>query len=77
MEQFTPFNPATRDAIVALGNGDTQTALLTLDAMITRQAYQIAFNEIFLGLGVIMLLQIVALMFARPPFAGQSPGTAK
>jgi DHA2 family multidrug resistance protein len=77
VEQFTPFNPATRDAIVALGNGDTQTALLTLDAMITRQAYQIAFNEIFLGLGVIMLLQIVALMFARPPFAGQSPGTAK
>lgn len=67
-EGFSPINPATRSAVETLGNGNTQRALEVLDAMINRQAYQIAFNEIFRGLSFVLLSLILLIWIARPPF---------
>jgi DHA2 family multidrug resistance protein len=44
--------------------------------MISQQAAQIGFNEIFHLLGIMFLAVIAFVWFARPPFAAKAPGAA-
>ncbi|MCL2656359.1 MAG: DHA2 family efflux MFS transporter permease subunit [Betaproteobacteria bacterium] len=73
-ERFTPFDPVTQEAIQSLGHGKIEAAAAMLDQMITQQAYQISFNEIFHGLGWMFLSLIVVVYLAKPPFMGKGAG---
>ena len=42
-----------------------------LNQMISQQAVQIGFNEIFHVLGIIFLIVIAFVWFAKPPFAAK------
>jgi len=75
-EHFTPFGTTTQDAIRSLGHGDVRAGALVLDRMITQQAYQISFNEIFYGLGALFLALIFVVYLAKPPFSGKAPSGA-
>lgn len=67
-EPVSLFDPATQEAVARLGGGDIQRAGALLERMITQQAYQISFNEICHGLGLLFLSLILVLWLARPPF---------
>jgi len=75
-EHFTPFGTTTQDTIRSLGHGDVRAGALVLDRMITQQAYQISFNEIFYGLGALFLALIFVVYLAKPPFSGKAPSGA-
>ena len=67
-EQFTPTSPTTQKVIQGMGGGNVQSAMAQLEMLINRQAFQIAFNEIFLALAVTLTAMIVLIWFAKPPF---------
>ena len=71
-EPFTPYNPVIHEATRTLGQANLHGMLFKLDAEITRQAYQISFNEIFLALSYILIGVVVVLFFAKPPFTGKA-----
>ena len=73
-EHITPYNPVAHAAIRDLGGG--QTAMATINGMITQQAYQISFNEIFYVLGWIFLGLILVLWLAKPPFGAKGGAAA-
>ena len=73
-ESFTPSSQATQGAISALGGGNMHHAMAQIEALINRQAYQIAFNEIFLGLSIVLLSMVFLIWIAKPPFFRSSPG---
>jgi DHA2 family multidrug resistance protein len=64
-EGITPFDPGT-SALVR--SSDPQSALASLNQTLTREAYQISFNEVFYLLGGIFLALIIAIWLTRPPF---------
>ena len=53
-----------------------QRGAVVLNQMISQQATQIGFNEIFHLLGILFLVVIVFVWFARPPFAAKIGGGA-
>jgi DHA2 family multidrug resistance protein len=76
-EKFAPSSLATIEAVRSLGQGDTHLALSRLDRMVTEQAYQISFNEIFLGFAIVFLGLIFLIWLAKPPFSGKPANIAK
>ncbi|KRG68981.1 DHA2 family efflux MFS transporter permease subunit [Pseudoxanthomonas dokdonensis] len=62
--------------VTALGHGDLQTGAVALNRMISQQATQIGFNEIFHLLGILFLVVIVFVWFAKPPFDAKAGGAA-
>ena len=75
-EHIGAFDPAMRDTVTALGHGDLQRGAVVVNQMISQQAAQIGFNEIFHLLGIMFLVVIAFVWFARPPFAAKSARAA-
>ncbi len=75
-EHFTPYSPTTQEVIRSLGHGNAQAAAAMLDRMISQQALQISFNEIFHVLGWLFLSLIFVVFLAKPPFSGRTTGSA-
>lgn len=75
-EHIGAHDPAMQQAVAAIGNGDAQRGALVLNQMISQQAVQIGFNEVFHLLGILFLLVIVFVWFARPPFAAKAKAAA-
>ena len=61
-------------AVAQLGGGDLQRGAAMLERMISNQAAQIGFNEIFHLLGIIFLCVIAFVWIAKPPFAAKLGG---
>ena len=83
-EHIPASDPVIQQTVEALGQGDPgsgpgqalQHGALVLDQMIFQQAAQIGFNEIFHLLGILFLVVILFVWFARPPFAAKIGGGA-
>jgi len=60
--------------VTALGQGDLQRGAVVMNQMISQQAVQIGFNEIFHLLGILFLVVIAFVWFAKPPFAAKTGG---
>lgn len=70
-ENIDAYTPTVRETVAALGQGDLQRGAMIVDRMISQQAAQIGFNEIFHALGIIFLGVIVFVWMAKPPFAAK------
>ena len=68
-EHVNPYNPTAQAALEQLGHGNVQRGAGVINDMITQQAFQFSFNEIFHVLGWIFLGLIVVIWLAKPPFA--------
>lgn len=66
-ERFAPGSSATVEAVRSLGLGDTKLALARLDQLVTRQAYQISFNEIFFAFSLLLLACSMLIWLSKPP----------
>ena len=75
-ESINAHDPAMQQTVTALGNGDVQRGAAVLNQMISQQAAQIGFNEIFHLLGIIFLAVIAIVWIARPPFAAKTGAPA-
>ena len=72
------------ETVSRIGGGDPgsgpgqalQRGAAMLDYQIANQAAQIGFNEIFHLLGIIFLVVIAFVWFAKPPFAAKMGGGA-
>lgn len=71
-EHIDAYDPTIREVVERLGRGDLQRGALVLERMISQQAVQIGFNEIFHVLGIIFLVVIAFVWVARPPFAAKA-----
>ncbi|KES21289.1 MULTISPECIES: DHA2 family efflux MFS transporter permease subunit [unclassified Pseudomonas] len=71
-ESITTFDSGTRNSLELLGQGDPQLGASLLNQMITQQAYQISFNELFHALGWIFLILMSVIWLTRPPFSGKA-----
>ncbi len=71
-EHISAYDPAIRQTAEQLGQGDLQRGAVMLNQMISQQAVQIGFNEIFHVLGIIFLIVIAFVWFARPPFSAKA-----
>ncbi|MGY0557235.1 DHA2 family efflux MFS transporter permease subunit [Lysobacter sp. A421] len=74
-EHISAYDPTMQQTVAAIGHGNVQQGAAVLNGMISQQAAQIGFNEIFHLLGIVFLLVIVFVWFAKPPF-GAKPGAA-
>lgn len=70
-EKISAYDPATMASVTRLGNGDVQTGAAMLERLISNQAAQIGFNEIFYLIGMIFLSVIIFVWMAKPPFAAK------
>ena len=75
-EHIDAYDPAIRQTVATLGQGDTQRGAMVLNQMIGQQAAQIGFNEIFHLLGILFLVVIAFVWIAKPPFAAKTGGGA-
>ena len=75
-ESINAHDPAMQQTVTALGKGDMQHGAAVLNQMISQQAAQIGFNEIFHLLGIIFLAVIAIVWIARPPFAAKTGAPA-
>jgi len=75
-EHVSAFDPATQHTVAALGGGDPLRGAVVLNQMISQQAAQLGFNEIFHLLGIVFLVVIVFVWIARPPFLAKLGGGA-
>ena len=73
-EKISAQDPAAMQSVMQLGGGDLQRGAAMLERMISNQAAQIGFNEIFHLLGIIFLCVIAFVWIARPPFAAKMGG---
>ena len=73
-EHITAYAPTARHALTRFGPGERGAALLNLE--ITRQGYQIGFNELFHVIGWVFILMIPILWLAKPPFSPKAGGSA-
>lgn len=71
-EKLSATDPGAIDAITQLGRGDLQRGAFVMDRMISNQAAQLGFNEIFHLLGIIFLIVIAFVWVARPPFVAKA-----
>ena len=72
-EHIGAYDDSTRALATQLGQGDIQRGAMILNQQISQQAAQIGFNEVFHLLGIIFLVVIVFLWFAKPPFTAKGP----
>ncbi len=75
-EHIPATDPAMLQTIAQYGAGDVQRGAVVMNGMITQQAMQIGFNEIFHLLGILFLVVIAFVWIAKPPFAAKGPGAA-
>lgn len=75
-EHIVALDPATQQVATTLGRGDLQRGAMVLNQMISQQAAQIGFNEIFHLLGILFLLVIAFVWIAKPPFGAKAAGGA-
>lgn len=75
-EHIGAYDPSIQQTVTTLGGGDPQRGAMMLNGMISQQAAQIGFNEIFHLLGILFLVVIVFVWFARPPFSAKVGGGA-
>ena len=75
-EHIGAFDPAIRETVNMLGRGDPQRGALVLNQMVSQQAAQIGFNEIFHLLGILFLVVIAFVWIAKPPFTAKVAGAA-
>lgn len=75
-ERISATDPGMLQTVTAIGHGDLQRGAMFLDRMIAQQAAQIGFNEIFHLLGILFLVVIVFVWFAKPPFASKPSSAA-
>ncbi len=75
-EHIVATDPMMRQTVTALGQGDLQRGAVVLNQMISQQASQIGFNEIFHLLGILFLVVIAFVWIAKPPFSAKAPGAA-
>ncbi|MGO4550145.1 DHA2 family efflux MFS transporter permease subunit [Lysobacter sp. 2RAF19] len=71
-EKLSAYDPATIEATTRLGNGDLQRGAAVLERLISNQAAQIGFNEIFHLLGIVFLIVIAFVWIAKPPFQAKA-----
>jgi DHA2 family multidrug resistance protein len=69
-------DPGMVATVTALGHGDLQRGAVALNQTISQQAVQIGFNEIFHLLGILFLVVIAFVWFAKPPFAAKGSSAA-
>ena len=75
-ERVSALDPTAMQAVAQYGGGDMQRGAAVLERMISNQAAQLGFNEIFHLLGIIFLCVIVFVWMARPPFSAKTGGAA-
>ena len=75
-EKLSAYDPNLIETATRMGGGDLQTGAATLERMISNQAAQLGFNEIFHLLGLIFLAVIVFVWFAKPPFQAKAGAPA-
>ena len=83
-EHISASDPAMLETVSRMGGGDPgsgpgqvlQRGAAMLDYEIANQAAQIAFNEIFHLLGIVFLVVIAFVWFAKPPFSAKPGGGA-
>jgi DHA2 family multidrug resistance protein len=75
-EHITAYDPPAQAALEQLGKGDLPRAANLLNNMITRQAYQLSFNEVFHVLGWLFFGLVLLIWFARPPFLARASASA-
>jgi len=75
-EHISAADPMVQQTVTAMGQGDLQHGAAFLNQMISQQAFQIGFNEIFHLLGWLFLVVIAFVWIAKPPFAAKAPGAA-
>ncbi len=69
-EHITPYRDVSVQALESMTAffGDSSRALAALNDTITRQAYQIAFNELFFALTIIFIVLLPIIWTTKPPF---------
>jgi DHA2 family multidrug resistance protein len=67
-EQITPYNPIAKHTMSVLGNGHTHKALALINDTITRQSFQMSFDDLMRILGWILFALIPILWLTKPPF---------
>lgn len=75
-EGISAGSPAIQQTVDSLGRGDMQRGAVVLNQMISQQAAQIGFNEMFYLLGILFLVVIVFVWFAKPPFVAKAGAAA-
>ena len=75
-EGITAYSPTAQAAISQLGGGNPTKGSMMVNNMITQQAYQISFNEVFHVLGWIFIALIVVIWMAKPPFSAKAGAAA-
>ncbi|BDU16046.1 DHA2 family efflux MFS transporter permease subunit [Lysobacter auxotrophicus] len=75
-ENIGAYDPAIQQTVTSLGQGDLQRGAVVMNQMISQQAVQIGFNEIFHLLGILFLVVIAFVWFAKPPFSAKVGGAA-
>jgi DHA2 family multidrug resistance protein len=71
-EGINAYNPTAQMALDQVGHSDPQLGASVINDMITQQAYQISFNELFHALGWIFFLLIGAIWLVKPPFTAKA-----
>jgi DHA2 family multidrug resistance protein len=69
-------DPNVIEAVTRLGQGDLQRGAFVMERMISNQAAQLGFNEIFHLLGIIFLVVILFVWVAKPPFVAKASAAA-
>jgi DHA2 family multidrug resistance protein len=70
-EKVSAYDPGTLQAVAQYGGGDLQRGAAVVERMISNQAAQLGFNEIFHLLGILFLCVIAFVWIAKPPFAAK------
>lgn len=73
-ERISTLDPDAMQAVAQYGGGDLQRGAAVLEKMISNQAAQLGFNEIFHLLGIIFLGVILFAWLAKPPFGAKMGG---
>ena len=71
-EKLAATDPNVVGTVTQLGGGDLQRGAFVLERMISNQAAQIGFNEIFHLLGIVFLIVIAFVWVAKPPFVAKA-----
>jgi DHA2 family multidrug resistance protein len=75
-EHINAYSPVAQQAMATIGQGNEQVGASVINGMITQQAYQIAFNELFHALGWIFLGLIFVIWLTKPPFGAKAGAAA-
>jgi MFS transporter, DHA2 family, multidrug resistance protein len=74
-EHINIYNPTSQVAIDRIGQGDPQLGASVINNMITQQAFQISFNEVFHLLGWVFMGLMLVIWLAKPPFSAKAART--